>query len=126
MILRSAESILRELILIVQPPRGCEIRVTERISSGAFEPNWGSTCGNLEPLKLALYDQKVADLRKAHPKIDWSDVKAVANWRGVPLAVGIRTGGGGRPDGAKRRPGRQVASHAVVINQRCRRIKLRY
>ena len=83
MILRSAESILRELILIVQPPRGCEIRVTERISSGAFAPNWGSTCGNLEPLKLALYDQKVADLRKAHPKIDWSDVKAVADSRSV-------------------------------------------
>ena len=111
MIMRSAESILRELILIVQPPRGCEIRVTERISSGAFGPNWGSTCGNLEPLKLALYDQKVADLRKAYPKIDWSDVKAVADLRSVcPLAVGVRTGGGGSPDGAKRRPGRQVVT----------------
>ena len=82
-ILRSAESILKELMLHVQPPRGCVIRLTERISSGAFEPNWGSTCDTLEPLKLALYDQKIADLRKTHPKIDWSEVKVVDGSRSI-------------------------------------------
>ena len=96
----------------MQPPRGWGMRVSQRISSGAFGPNWGSTCGNLEPLKLALYRLKVADLRKAYPKIDWSDVKAVAELT-AEFAAGCQKSGpvdAVMPDGAKRRPGRQVVT----------------
>ena len=81
--LRSAESILKEVIVHVQPPRGCEIRLTERLADGAFGPNWSSTSGDLEPLKLALYDQNINDLRKTNPKIDWSDVKLVEGSRSL-------------------------------------------
>lgn len=81
--LRTADSVLWELVNLVQPPRGCEIRLTERIAVGVFEPNWTSTVGALEPLKLALYDQKVAELRKAHPKLDWSGVTVVAGSRSI-------------------------------------------
>jgi hypothetical protein len=81
--LRSAESLLKELLLHVQPPRGCTIRLTERIASGAFEPNWSAAADKLEPLKLALYDQKVAELRKSDTKVDWSEVKVVGGSRSI-------------------------------------------
>jgi hypothetical protein len=81
--LRTADSILKELVFHVQPPRGCAIRLTERIAVGFFEPNWTSTADELEPLKLAIYDQKVAELRKTNPKIDWSDIKVESDARSI-------------------------------------------
>src|SRR5262249_55428489 len=59
----------------VRPPRGCAIVLTEWKSRGPTEPNWVAATGNMEAQKLARYNEKIAELRKTDPQIDWSDVK---------------------------------------------------
>jgi hypothetical protein len=79
--MKSAEAILRELVQHVRPPRGCAIVLTEWNSGGPVDPNWVAACGNMEAQKLVRYNEKVAELRKTHSKIDWSDVKLSAGTR---------------------------------------------
>jgi hypothetical protein len=73
--MKSAEVILKELVLHVRPPAGCAIVLTEWMQGGPTGPNWVAACGNMEAQKLLRYNEKVAELRKAEPIIDWSDVK---------------------------------------------------
>jgi hypothetical protein len=73
--MKSAEAMLEELVSHVRPPRGCAIVLTEWKSSGPTEPNWVDSTGNMEAQKLARYNEKIAELRKTDPQIDWSDVK---------------------------------------------------
>src|SRR5262245_37867479 len=73
--MKSAEAMLEELVSHVRPPRGCAIVLTEWKSGGPTEPNWVAATGNMEAQKLARYNEKIAELRKTDPQIDWSDVK---------------------------------------------------
>ena len=59
--MKSAEAVLRELTLHVRPLAGCAIVLTEWTQGGPAGPNWVA--------------EKVAELRKAEPIIEWSDVK---------------------------------------------------
>jgi hypothetical protein len=83
--MRSAEAVLEELVLHVRPPRGCAIVLTEWKSSGPTDPNWVAASGNMEMPKLVRYGEKIAELRKTDPQIDWSDVKILAGRRRVAL-----------------------------------------
>ncbi len=85
--MKTAQAILKELILHVSPPAGCAIVLTEESSRGSAEPNWIAACGNLEARKLARYNEKLIELRKADPIIDWTEEKIlvvgqrrVAHW----------------------------------------------
>jgi hypothetical protein len=73
--MRPAEAILNELVLHVSPPRGCAIVLTEWKSSGPTDPNWVASCGIMEAQGLLRFNEKIVELRRTNPQIDWSDVK---------------------------------------------------
>jgi hypothetical protein len=51
--MRHARAVLEELVLHVQPPKGCAIVLTERPFSKASDPNWVPTVG---PMGRGLYE----------------------------------------------------------------------
>jgi hypothetical protein len=84
---RAAEAILNELVLYVSPPHGCAIVLTEWESSGPTDPNWVAACGIMEAHGLRRFNEKIAELRRTDPQIDWSAEKIsfgegrrVAHW----------------------------------------------
>jgi hypothetical protein len=81
--MKSAEAMLNELIRHVRPPRGCAIVLTERESSGPSDPNWVAASGTMEAPKTLRYTEKVSELRRTDPQIDWSDVKVLIGSRRV-------------------------------------------
>jgi hypothetical protein len=79
--MKTAEAMLKELLLHVRPPRGCAIVLTERESSGPKNLNWVASAGITAPHLADLFAEKVAELRKTDPKIDWSDSpRRLARW----------------------------------------------
>jgi hypothetical protein len=87
MAMRSANAVLRELVLHVQPPRGCAIVLMEWASSGPVDPNWVIATGNMAPPQMQRYTERVAELRKSDTEIDWSDVAMPVGHRRVALWV---------------------------------------
>jgi hypothetical protein len=83
--MKPAEGVLKELVLHVRPPRGRAIVLTEWNSSGPTDPNWVAASSIMGAQKLVRYSDKIADLRKTDPKIDWSDVKVVVGQHRVAL-----------------------------------------
>jgi hypothetical protein len=83
--MRQVETVMRELVLHVRPPRGCAIVLTEWKSSGPTDPNWIAASGSMGAQKLISYSEKIAELRKTDPQIDWSLVKLLAGFRRVAL-----------------------------------------
>jgi len=83
--MKPAEAVLKELIQHVRPPRGCAVVLAERNSSGPIDPNWVWASGNMDLQKLERYSERVAELRKTDPIIDWSDVKTLVGPRRVAL-----------------------------------------
>jgi hypothetical protein len=66
---------LREIILHVRPPIGCAIVLLEWEPKGPNEQNWVSSVGNMDTALLLRFNEKVAELRKTDPIIDWSEVQ---------------------------------------------------
>ena len=62
--MRHARAILEDLVLHVQPPKGCAIVLTERPFSNASDPNWIATVAPMVSEYARRYTAKVADLRK--------------------------------------------------------------
>jgi hypothetical protein len=83
--MKTAEAMLNELVLHVRPPRGCAIVLTEWKSNGPTDPNWVAASGIMEAKKLVHYSEKIAELRKTNPLIDWSDVNIVTGIHRVAL-----------------------------------------
>ena len=83
--MKTAEAMLKELVIYVRPPRGCAVVLTEWKSTGPTDPNWVAASGIMEAKKLVRYSEKIAELRKTNPLIDWSDVKIVTGVRRVAL-----------------------------------------
>jgi hypothetical protein len=83
--LKTANALIRELGSAVQPPKAIAIVLTEE--PGA-QPNWVAAAGMMEAaLEAALTDkfsEKVAELRKTDPLVDWTGVdKGHAEFRRV-------------------------------------------
>jgi hypothetical protein len=70
--MRNALAVLEELVLHVQPPKGCAIVLTERPFSKPSDPNWIATVGPMVSAHARRYTAKVAELRKTDLRIDWS------------------------------------------------------
>jgi hypothetical protein len=80
--MKTAEVLLGELAVHVQPPPGSHIILREMRSKRPTEPNWISGIGTMEAKKLLRYTDKVSKLRKTDPIIDWSGVKTTERmWR---------------------------------------------
>ena len=83
--MREARAVLEDLVLHVQPPKGCAIVLTERPFSRASDPNWVATVGPMGPDYTRRYTAKVVELRKTDPRIDWSEVSALDGPRRIAL-----------------------------------------
>ena len=83
--MRHARALLEDLVLHVQPPKGCAIVLTERPFSKASDPNWVATVGPMGASYTRRYTAKVAELRKTDLRIDWSEVTALDGPRRIAL-----------------------------------------
>ena len=83
--MRQARAVLEDLVLRVQPPKGCAIVSTERPFSKPNDPNWVATVGPMGPGYTRCYTAKVAELRKTDLRIDWSEVSALDGPRRIAL-----------------------------------------
>jgi hypothetical protein len=70
--LKTAKELVREIGLAVQPPEGAAIVLTEH--PGAL-PNWVAAAGIMEAALTDKFSEKVAELRKTDPNVDWSEVE---------------------------------------------------
>src|SRR4029077_16481837 len=83
--MRHAPSVLEDLVLHVQPPKGCAIALTERPFGNPSDPNWIATVAPMVLEYARRYTAKVADLRKTDLRIDWSEVVGVDGPRRIAL-----------------------------------------
>jgi hypothetical protein len=83
--MRHARALLEDLVLHVQPPKGCAIVLTERPFSKASDPNSVATVGPMGASYTRRYTAKVAELRKTDLRIDWSEVTALDGPRRIAL-----------------------------------------
>lgn len=66
-------------------PRGCAIVLTEWRSNTPPEPNWLASCGIMPAPQLVRFNEKIIELRKSDPKIDWSEEKIINGERRIAL-----------------------------------------
>jgi hypothetical protein len=78
-------AVLEDLVLHVQPPKGCALVLTERPFSKPSDANWIATVGPMVSEYARRYTAKVADLRKTDLRIDWSEVVGVDGPRRIAL-----------------------------------------
>ena len=83
--MRNARAVLKELVLHVQPPKGCAIVLTERSFSKPSDPNWVCMVGPMDRNYTRRYTEKLAELRKTDLRIDWSEVPALDGPRRIAL-----------------------------------------
>ena len=83
--MRHARAVLEDLVLHVQPPKGCAIVLTERPFSNPSDPNWIATVGPMVLEYARRYTAKAAELRKTDLRIDWSEVMGVDGPRRIAL-----------------------------------------
>ena len=83
--MRTARAVLEELVLHVQPPKGCAIVLTERPFRTPCDPNWIATVGPMGPEYGKRYTAKVAELRHTDLRIEWSEVTSADGPRRVAL-----------------------------------------
>ena len=69
--MKTAKELVNEIGLSVQPPRGVAIVLTEE--PGA-QPNWVAAAGIMEAVLTDKFSQKVAELRRTDPLVDWAEV----------------------------------------------------
>jgi hypothetical protein len=69
--LKTANALVREIGLAVPPPQDIPIVLTE--DPGAM-PNWVAAAGIMEAALTAKFSEKVAELRKTDPLVDWNGV----------------------------------------------------
>jgi hypothetical protein len=70
--LKTADKLVKEIGLAVQPPRHVAIVLTEDPGS---QPNWVADAGIMDSALTDKFSQKVAELRNTDPFVDWSGVK---------------------------------------------------
>ena len=83
--MRHARAVLEELVLHVQPPKGCAIALPERPFSNPIDPNWITTVGPMAFEYARRYTAKVAELRKTDLRIDSSEVTGLDGRRRIAL-----------------------------------------
>jgi len=76
---------LEELVLHVQPPKGCAIVLIERPLGKPSDPNWVATVSPMVSEYARRYTAKVAELRKTDLRIDWSEVTVLDGPRRIAL-----------------------------------------
>ena len=68
--MRTANDLIDDLLHYTQPPRGCAVSVTD--ADG--EPNWIAGMARTETSTSVRFQQRVWELRRSDPCVDWSAV----------------------------------------------------
>ena len=77
--MKSAEQLLKELLIHTKPPAGSAISLTEAADDGS--PNWIACIGPMPSEVLDRYIEINGALRKSDPRIDWSAVSERSHGR---------------------------------------------
>ena len=85
--MKTAEELLAELIVDVRPPKDCPIKLKEWPANELTLQNWIAIRGDLVGSDRDRYDEKVAQLRRTSPQVDWSNVQLREGTRRVILYV---------------------------------------
>jgi hypothetical protein len=80
--MRSANTVLEQLVLHVRAPRGIAIVLIERPSG---YQNWVASTGIMDTERTTSFAAKVAELQKSDQKVDWSKVESFVGPRRVAL-----------------------------------------
>ena len=82
--MKTAEKLLAEIASNARPPRGSAIVLIEWTQDD--KPNWLAAT-NLEGQASERYSEKLAELRKSSPTVDWSNVKFIDGMRRITLHI---------------------------------------
>jgi len=84
---KGAKEFIEDLVREVRPPKGTAISLTEREPKSADDVNWMTGVGVLPMDAIRRYEIALAELRKQHPRIDWSGIveldgerRRIARW----------------------------------------------
>src|ERR1700722_19356775 len=69
LLMKHARAVLEDLVLGVQPPRGCAIVLIERSFNKPSDSNWVATVGPMPTEYNRRYTAKVAELRKTQNRL---------------------------------------------------------
>jgi hypothetical protein len=83
--MRHARAVLEDLVLHVQPPKGCAIVLTERPFCRPSDPNWIAMVGPMVSEYARRYTAKVAELPNTDLRINRSEVMGVDGPRRIAL-----------------------------------------
>jgi hypothetical protein len=83
--MKHARELLTEIARHVGPPRGCAIVLTEWKSDLPPEPNWVASTGLMPEPMMSRYAEKIVEVRKSDPKVDWSKEKMIDGLRRIAL-----------------------------------------
>jgi hypothetical protein len=81
---RTAETILDEILDHVRPNKGCAVVILERASKSANNPNWVASSGVMTSDQNTRFSTRVAALRRSDTLVDWENiVERDGEWRRV-------------------------------------------
>jgi hypothetical protein len=79
--MKTAQEFFEEFIRHAQLPIGSSVVIRENKPENDSDPNWIVAVGKVSD---DAYTKLVADMRKRHPSIDWSDIKERdGKWRAI-------------------------------------------
>jgi hypothetical protein len=79
-VLKTAQELVNEIGLSVQPPRGVALVLTEEPGT---QPNWVAAAGPMENALTDKFSEKVTELRKTDPLVHWGEVDRENEFRRV-------------------------------------------
>jgi len=79
--MKTAREFIEDLVRQVQPPVGSAIALTERDPKNVKDTNWITGAGVMPLDALLRYDTAVAELRRQHPRVDWTGITEVDGGR---------------------------------------------
>jgi hypothetical protein len=83
--MKTAQALMRELRRHVILPHGVAIELIEVPSRRPGEQNWRAGAGAMNDLESDRFSQKVAELNKSDPQIDWLGEEGQSGHRRVIL-----------------------------------------
>jgi hypothetical protein len=79
--MKNADDLLDEVLLYVVPPAGVSMRLSERSNPG--QTNWVLAMGVAPDRCYRAFAEKVSELRRSSPYVEWSAVAGEAGERSI-------------------------------------------
>ena len=73
--MRTADSLLDEIVLNVAPPPNVAIILRERVNDFPDRPNWRATVARMPATQANRFSSVVSVFERSLPRVDWSAVE---------------------------------------------------